>query len=337
MGSRNKFVADLSEQQIAELNDLMASDWNARTKQRAQAILLSFRRYTIDDISMILEYDRVTISRWLDQWQERGLDGLLENEGRGRKKTLNPAEEEQVLEWLKNDERSTHGRLAKIEKVFGKKISAATLRRLFKRHGKVWKRVRASLAGKRDEEEFRQCEQELIEHMEAAAQGDINLLYLDQSGFGRTPYMPYAWQDIGSTLRVPCHTGKRINVMGLYSLTQGTLLANITDKSLTSAHVVDFLDGFSKTVKKFTVVVLDNASIHTAKGVAEKLKEWEDRNLFLYYLPTYSPELNIAEIVWKKIKYEWLPLSAYESFNSLWKSLNDMLPKIGIEYNIYFA
>ena len=76
MGSRNKFVADLSEQQIAELNDLMASDWNARTKQRAQAILLSFRRYTIDDISMILEYDRVTISRWLDQWQERGLDGL---------------------------------------------------------------------------------------------------------------------------------------------------------------------------------------------------------------------------------------------------------------------
>ena len=142
MGSRNKFVADLSEQQIAELNDLIASDWNARTKQRAQAILLSFRRYTIDDISMILEYDRVTISRWLDQWQERGLDGLLENEGRGRKKTLNPAEEEQVLEWLKNDERSTHGRLAKIEKVFGKKISAATLRRLFKRHGKVWKRVR---------------------------------------------------------------------------------------------------------------------------------------------------------------------------------------------------
>ena len=87
----------------------MASDWNARTKQRAQAILLSFRRYTIDDISMILEYDRVTISRWLDQWQKRGLDGLLENEGRGRKKTLNPAEEEQVLEWLKNDDRSTHG------------------------------------------------------------------------------------------------------------------------------------------------------------------------------------------------------------------------------------
>ena len=88
---------------------------------------------------------------------------------------------------------------------------------------------------------------------------------------------------------------------------------------------------------QYTVVVLDNASIHTAKVVTEKLPEWESRNLFLYFLPTYSPELNIIEMVWKKIKYEWLPLSAYESFDSLWKKLNDMVPKIGFEYNIYFA
>jgi transposase len=337
MKSKNKFVTELSEQQITQLNDLIESDWNARTRQRAQAILLSHRRYAIDDISAILQYHRVTVSRWIDQWQERGLDGLLENEGRGRKKALSEAEEALVLEWLKDDDRSTQGRLAKIEKVFGKTISPATLRRLFKRHGKVWKRVRASLSEQRDEAAFRQCEQELIEHMEAAVKGEIELLYLDQSGFGRTPYIPYAWQDIGSTIRVPCRVGKRINVIGLYSLMQGTLIADITDKSLTSTHVIDFLDAFSKTVQKFTVVVLDNASIHTAKGVTEKLPEWERRNLFLYYLPTYSPELNIIEMVWKKIKYEWLPLSAYESFDSLWIKLNDMLPKIGVEYNIYFA
>lgn len=337
MGSKNKFVAKLSEQQISQLNDLIESDWNTRTKQRAQAILLSHRRYPIDDISGILEYHRVTVSRWIDQWEERGLDGLLENEGRGRKKALSVAEEEQVLEWLKDDDRSTHGRLAKIARVFGKTISPATLRRLFKRHGKVWKRVRASLSEHRDEAAFRQCEQELIEHMEAAVKGEIELLYLDESGFGRTPYIPYAWQDIGSTIRVPCRAGKRLNVIGLYSLMQGTLTANITDTSLTSTHVVDFLDAFSKTLHKFTVVVLDNASIHSAKVVSEKLPEWESRNLYLYYLPTYSPELNIIEMVWKKIKYEWLPLSAYESFDSLWTNLNDMLPKIGSEYNIYFA
>jgi transposase len=326
----------LNAQQAVELSSILSSTCNARTKKRAQAISLSARGYTIDEISAIVECHRVTVSRWIDQWHERGMDGLLEKEGRGREKSLTEEEEKQVLEWLRSGARSANGLLGKIEKAFGKKICSATLKRLFKRNGKVWKRVRASLAGKRDEEEFRQCEQELIEHMDAAVNGEIDLFYLDQSGFGRTPYIPYAWQDRGSTTAVPCRAGKRINVMGIYSLMRGTLQAEIPDKSITSDKVIGFLDDFSKTVTKFTVVVLDNASIHTAKAVSEKLKGWEDRNLYLYYLPTYSPELNVIEMVWRKIKYEWLPLSAFESFKSLWNNLHDMIPKIGLEYNIYF-
>jgi transposase len=336
MTSKNKFADELNAQQVTELNSILSSTCNARTKKRAQAILLSARRYTIDEISAIIECHRVTVSRWINQWHGQGIDGLLEKEGRGRKKSLTGEEEKQILEWLKSDARSANGLLGKIEKAFGKKTSQATVRRLFKRNGKVWKRVRASLAGKRDEEEFRQCEQELIEHMEAAVNGEIDLFYLDQSGFGRTPYVPHAWQDRGSTIAVPCREGKRLNVMGIYSLMRGTLQAEITDKNITSDKVVEFLEDFSKTVTKFTLVVLDNASIHTAKVVSEKLKEWEDRNLYLYYLPTYSPELNVIEMVWRKIKYEWLPLSAFESFKSLWSNLNDMIPKIGLEYNIYF-
>jgi transposase len=293
MKPKNKFVAELNTQQVDELTALMNSDLNARTRKRAHAILLSARGYTIDGISAIIECHRVTVSRWIDQWHGQGIDGLLENEGRGRKTSLTEEQEKQVLEWLKEEPRSTTGLLGKIEKVFGKKISSATLKRLFKRNGKVWKRVRASLAGKRDEEEFRLCEQELVEHMEAAVNGEIDLLYMDQSGFGRTPYIPYAWQDRGSTIEVPCREGKRINVMGIYSLMNGTLHAEITDKNITSKEVVNFLDDFSKTVTKFTVVALDNASIHTAKAVSEKLEEWEGRNLYLYFLPTYSPELNI--------------------------------------------
>ena len=43
----------------------------------------------------------------------------------------------------------------------------------------------------------------------------------------------------------------------------------------------------------------------------------KERKLTIYPIPPYSPELNIIEIVWRKIKYEWLPFSAYESFISL--------------------
>jgi transposase len=332
-----KFVSALTDSQAGQLRWLMENGGNARTRRRAQAILLSGKGRDIDDISAILDCQRVTVSRWIDQWEERGIDGLLESGGQGRKFRLDENEERQVLAWLGEDPRNATGLLAKIEKNLGKSLSRDTLRRLLKRHGKVWKRTRASLAESRDEDEFRLCKQELEEHLEACAKGDIELFFMDETGFGRTPYIPYAWQDKGATLALPCRDGNRINIIGLYSFSEGTLTAEMTDKSITGKAVAEFFDKFSLTVRKFTVAMIDNASIHTAKIVKSKIKEWEERNLYLYFLPTYSPELNFIEIVWRKLKYQWLPLGAFESFRTLWDALSDILTKIGIEYNVNFA
>lgn len=59
---------------------------------------------------------------------------------------------------------------------------------------------------------------------------------------------------------------------------------------------MDYLDRFSFEVKKKTVVVLDNASVHRNRKIKGMRKIWEDRGLFLFYLPPYSPELNPAEL-----------------------------------------
>jgi transposase len=56
----------------------------------------------------------------------------------------------------------------------------------------------------------------------------------------------------------------------------------------------------------------------------------------LHYLPTYSPELNLIEMLWKKVKYEWLPLNATPSFKTLQKELQTVLEDIGNKYTITF-
>ena len=46
------------------------------------------------------------------------------------------------------------------------------------------------------------------------------------------------------------------------------------------------------------------------------IEKWRTKNdLFLFFLPTYSPKLNLIEILWRKIKYEWLEFKAYLSFD----------------------
>ena len=55
------------------------------------------------------------------------------------------------------------------------------------------------------------------------------------------------------------------------------------------------------------------------------------------YLSTYSPELNLIEILWRKVKYEWMPLAAYESFHSLRNYVHQVLSGYGSEYRISFV
>ena len=72
------------------------------------------------------------------------------------------------------------------------------------------------------------------------------------------------------------------------------------------------------------MVVLDNASIHHSAAFDNRLEQWAEQGLLFYFLPPYCPELNLIEKLWKMIKYHWLPLSAYESFQHLVESVDDV-------------
>ena len=76
-----KFVPELTEQQIVNLKTLENGDWPGRVRKRAEAILLSVRGYTIDEIGAITGFHRNTVSRRLGRWAERGVEGILDREG----------------------------------------------------------------------------------------------------------------------------------------------------------------------------------------------------------------------------------------------------------------
>ena len=84
-------------------------------------------------------------------------------------------------------------------------------------------------------------------------------------------------------------------------------------------------------------IVLDNASVQTSAVFKAQIARWEEQGLYLLFLPPYSPELNLIEILWRKINYEWLPFSAYRSFKDLSEALDEVLRGIGSKYRLSFA
>ncbi len=101
--------------------------------------------------------------------------------------------------------------------------------------------------------------------------------------------------------------------------------------------VIGYFDIIAKSIGRETWKVLDNAPIHRSEEFEEKIEEWAKRGLKIYYLPTYYPSLNKIEMLWEKIKYDWLNWDAYSSYKNLCEELDKVLAQIGSKYYITFA
>jgi transposase len=165
-------------------------------------------------------------------------------------------------------------------------------------------------------------------------QGHIDLFYADESGFSLTPVTANAWQYKGEQIEILPQKSKRLNVFGLMS--QGKRLTSfLKEGTIEASFVVNCIEEWMKTLQKPTVLVLDNAPVHQA-DLRTKLEEWQQKDLFIFFLPTYSPHLNQIEQLWRKVKYEWLKPEAYSSFNTLRAAIEDIFANFGEQYSIKF-
>lgn len=199
-----------------------------------------------------------------------------------------------------------------------------------------YRRVKRVPSQRPSSQEITHARQELQHLRHEHERGAIDLRYLDEVGFSLQPVIPYAWQRIATTITLPATDGRRLSVIGLLS-PDNVFDSYVFEGYANSQLVIATLDAFVETIEKPTVVVLDNASIHTAKAVERKRADWEHKGLRLQFLPTYSPQLNIIEILWKHLKYYWLPFDAYTDFQTLYRSVCSVLKHIGSKYRISFA
>lgn len=166
--------------------------------------------------------------------------------------------------------------------------------------------------------------------------GLIDLYYGDESRVSLESCVPYGWQFPGEDVFMPASKGAGLNCFALLSR-KNDLVFETTQKRITSEFIIEQLERLSFSIKKVTVVVLDNARVHTAEKVEARRGYWQKRGLFIFYLPPYSPHLNIAETLWRKLKYEWLQASDYLTTDGLFYRVRQALAAVGKGLTIKFS
>ena len=95
--NHQRFVDALSEEARRQLEGLWRTGHSHRVRERAHAVLLSARAYTLDQIADVLAVDRDAVSRTLDRWEQGGVGALEEGPRPGRPPKVDAALAGEVL------------------------------------------------------------------------------------------------------------------------------------------------------------------------------------------------------------------------------------------------
>jgi len=135
---------------------------------------------------------------------------------------------------------------------------------------------------------------------------DICLYALDESNIQLEPRNYYSWSPVGKpNILEKNGIRKGFNLIGATEISKQfrtVYKAYPLGTSINAERIKDFLKYLLRmNPSKNVIVILDNAKSHTAKAI-ENFALMKRNRLHLIYLPTYSPQLNPQENMWKWLK-----------------------------------
>ena len=291
---KNIDLRTLSPQSREELRRVAIRRFKAGIKKSAIARELGIRR--------------PTISRWLVTYERTGR--ISQKEGKrgrplGNGRSLTPAQEasiqkdivEQLPDQLKLSFALWTAQAVKqlIKQSFSLDMPARTVRLYLNRWGFTPQRP-VKRAYEQQPKQVKQWLDESYPLLKARAEEqNAQIHWGDETGLSSLEHYPRGYAPKGKTPVLTLSQSQRERVNMISSITnQGKVRFMIYDEMFTAQVFIRFMRRLIKGSTKKIFLVLDNLRVHHAKMVKEWLKDKKDK-IELFFLPSYSPELNPDE------------------------------------------
>lgn len=169
-------------------------------------------------------------------------------------------------------------------------------------------------------------ENELEPQLQEALEGRRNLFFVDAAHFVHAPFLGFLW--CFARLFVKAPSGRmRFNVLGALNAVTHELIAFTNETYINALSVCSLLEKIvAASVPDIPItLVLDNARYQKCILVQTAAKAL---NIQLLYLPTYSPNLNLIERLWKFAKHRCLNSKYYSDFACFREAITEFLSSV---------
>jgi transposase len=269
--------------------------------------------------------DATTVGRWIDAWNDDGIDGLRPSFGGGRPPKLSEEQRRQLETVLEAHQPWTTAEVNRlVEEAFGVSYSERHTRRLLRSFGMNYAIPRPEDPGRPDDAE-EMLDERLSEALaeleddELVTDGGCVVGFLDEAWPQPTDNRRRLWAFGTPTISKETPTENFEDAaIGFYALNGESVLACKPDVSRHS--IAEFLRRVREQNPAGRILlVLDNFSSHFARVVDHVA---DSLDITRVRLPAYSPHLNPIEPIWNAVKRELSPRDAADtdSFRDLIRS-----------------
>lgn len=283
---------------LSDIDIGMRCSPDRRTHVRLHALKLLLQGYSKNEVVRIHSVTMRSVQNWIRLWNTGGPDALKTGRYTGRPSKIPAHLRDKLCDLLrhKNEEDQTHWTIRKLHGYLREEIKLelgySTLARFFRQQGFRLK-VPRPWPYEQDEE--------LREVFRQSVSGWLNdpgieVWFCDESGITGDPRTRRRWAHKKDKIRVPyLGTHIRQNIVGAVHPDSGRFVSLVLPYVNTDAFQM-FIDELARETDGANVyLVIDNASWHKAKKL-----NWH--HIQPKFLPPYSPDLNVIEILWLYIK-----------------------------------
>lgn len=129
-----RYISNLNYESEKTLERFYKFSTKHDVRQKAKCILLSNKKFTINQLSQIFEVHVNTIYNWFDNWNQNGLLSLYNLKGQGRKPIIGNSNEQFMREQIIANPKQIKKIVSALETEKGIKVSKYTVKRFIKKN-----------------------------------------------------------------------------------------------------------------------------------------------------------------------------------------------------------
>ena len=310
------------------------SDGDLKNVRRISVLLMVAERQCIDKIMLVWKVSRQTISNWLKAFMNEGFDSLKYEKPTGRPARLTKTQKDKLYALVKSGPEACGYATGcwtsvliqdLIQKSFGVLYNRFYVCELLRNLGIT--RQKARFVSDHLDEEARKnwMETEWPKILEQARTLRASLFFGDEASFAMWGSLSYTWAPRGEQPEIKT-SGKRkgYKMFGVIEYFSGTLVYKGIEEKFNSDSYAAFLEKLLAEISGTIFLVQDGARYHTSKAMREFFDKYSKR-LKVFQLPSYSPDYNPIEYLWKKVKTVATHNRYFEDFAKLTTSVEEAL------------